>query len=247
MIIGLAAAAMATLPHARSGREASGGPLPATVVVLDMSTSIGSLAYPQVARTLETIARAGGERRVGLIAFSDSAYVALPPTVPPRELEPYARYYQRAGRHYPVNPWSQNFSGGTVISSGLALARGAVHQARIPHAVVVLISDLADVPDDFDALQAQVAAYARDPTVTLRVVPLPPSVRSDWARGLIGQAHVVSADSPAVVTGPARRASGWDYLVVVLATGLALAANELICAKLRWRVPVVVAGAAEAA
>jgi hypothetical protein len=242
--IALLATAMATVPQPRGAHPAARGPLPATVVVLDMSTSIGSGAYPVIAKALDTIAATGGARRVGLVAFSDTAYTALPPTVAPAQLEPFARYYRKTQGHYPRNPWSQNFSGGTLISSALALARDAIHQARLPHAVVVLLSDLADLPSDYPAFQAEVAAYSRDPIVTLRVVPLPPSSRTDWARGVLGPATVVGPARPGVVAVAAPGGRGRDYLLVVVAAALALGTNELLCAKLGWRGRVEVAGRA---
>jgi regulator of protease activity HflC (stomatin/prohibitin superfamily) len=73
--IGVAlAAAFVTAPRPTgelSALVSSGRP---TVVVLDMSQSVSDLVYSEIARTLEGIVTAAGDRgRLGLVLFSDDA------------------------------------------------------------------------------------------------------------------------------------------------------------------------------
>ena len=65
-------------PRARS-RPATDG-----LVVLDLSASISTDTYARIGATLDELADTGG--RYGLIVFSDTAYLALPPGTPAAEL-----------------------------------------------------------------------------------------------------------------------------------------------------------------
>jgi hypothetical protein len=243
---GLVAAGLALLPLTRP-RRAAAKPLPSTVVVLDVSSSISPVAFAKIASTLETIAGARGERRTGLVIFSDVAYQALPPEAPQNELRRFARYFERiptasrTGRSaFPARPWAESFSGGTVISNGLRLARTSIHRNGVPRAVVLLVSDLADAPSDWDPLHRELAAYSRDRTLTLRAVPLPPSSPGDWVRRMLGPARVAasSAAGDVLVRPLPRRDSRLQaFAALVVLVGLVLTVNELLSARLAWKLP----------
>src|SRR5581483_6418490 len=105
--------------------------------------------YDQIERTLQDLAGSG--RRIGLVLFSDIAYEALPPGTPASELRPYVRFFRARGT---PNPWQEAFAGGTRIWSALDLAHRMLQRDHVGNGAVVLISDLADAPND-RALLAQ--------------------------------------------------------------------------------------------
>src|SRR5687767_3063911 len=95
------------------------------IVVLDVSASIATQTHRRVALLLDRLAETDG--RYGLVLFSDTAYQALPPGTPARELRSFARLFRVrqpvAGfGEPPPSPWAETFSAGTRISTGLALA-----------------------------------------------------------------------------------------------------------------------------
>jgi hypothetical protein len=217
---------------------------PSTIVVLDVSGSITAPAYRKVASTLESVARESSGRRAGLVVFSDIAQEALPPESPPAALRPYERYFRPLPHKdrtidFPPNPWFQHFSGGTVISAGLAAARIAAHRDHVPHARVLLISDLGDDATDVPALEGELARYADDRRVDLRAVLLQPSERADqerFARALRVKSVVVGSGRSVVVSAGSNSRLGVPvaFVVVIGLVGLALAANELLAATLAW-------------
>ena len=233
-----------------------------TVVVLDFSASVSDLVYTEIARTLRAIESWAGEsRRVGLVLFSDVAQEALPPGTKARELRPFIRFFvpkrERITRgrpsvfrdagpgappptQYPLSPWFATFSGGTRISTGLALARQALQREGASSGRVVLISDLADAEDDIPRLTSELVAYGRE-GIELRVVALPPATERDkeFYRRVVGeQASVVTpAALRTDVRAPrtlSRAAVPLGFALVVVLLGVALAASEL-GAPLTWR------------
>ena len=83
------AAAVAVVVVGR-GEAAPPSPLPAGtdgLVVLDLSASISTDTYARIGATLDGLAETGG--RYGLIVFSDTAYLALPPGTPAAELRAF--------------------------------------------------------------------------------------------------------------------------------------------------------------
>ena len=218
-------------------------PLPAhadTIVVLDLSASIESDTYSRIGATLSSLAQSHG--RYGLVVFSGSAYEALPPGTPAEDLRPLVRFFvpskpTSAGfaPSYPRNPWTDTFSAGTEISSGLELAHAiATRETRRP--AVVLVSDLDDDPTDLARLASIVLAYRRD-HVPLRVVGLNPSTDDQaFFERLLGPS------SPIVQAGPAapgpqprnRTPFPWAYVVLAALAAVALGAHELWAARLEW-------------
>lgn len=231
-----------------------------TLVVLDMSQSVSDLVYREIARTLQGIVTtAGPNGRVGLVLFSDSAQLALPPGSRAVDLAPFTTffrpkdrrgmagkpiYYRAAGPteqalvQYPLNPWFGRFSAGTQISRGLRLARRALREPGGGR--VILVSDLQDDSSDLPALTRELVTWERDPSLELRVVALPPATASDKSvfTQITGKPQNV-VDSLDLATGnggagePGQHMS-ISFLAVVLALAVVLGTNELLGTPLRW-------------
>lgn len=212
------------------------------VVVLDVSTSVGDDAHRQIYEVLGEAARSGD--RFGLIVFSDTAYEALPPGTPSRELEAFRRFFDPASPLGPglpggrsPTPWAISFTGGTKISSGLGLAREVLERDGIRDGGVVLVSDLEDDQEDYAPLAETLIGYRRD-EVPLRVVALEPAP-PDRAlfEQLLPQGAVAEAARPGQAEAVALTRSGTPagLVLAVLAALLALAVNELWCGRLVWR------------
>ena len=125
------------------------------LVVLDLSASISSDTYARIGATLDELADTGG--RYGLIVFSDTAYLALPPGTPAAELRAFARRFdlpeQTGGAlTVPTGPWTDSFSAGTKISTGLQLALDTIKAKRLGRPAVLLVSDLDDDVGDLERL-----------------------------------------------------------------------------------------------
>lgn len=225
------------------------------VLVLDFSTSIDQPAFRRITNVLRPVVEAN--QPIGVVFFSDVAYLSLPAGTPGRELRPFLRYLRtpRPLGQFPTaveleraqqaqlkerrNPWSAAFRGGTRISTGLAEARRTL-QREGGKGTVLLISDLDDSPFDYAALGDELSRYKRD-GLELRVVPLFPA-DSDRAffRQALGQATFVShAELLRNGRSTRRRSLQSDFplaasLLVVGLLGL-LAVNELVCSRLDWR------------
>jgi hypothetical protein len=233
-----------------------------TVVVLDMSASVSDLVYREIAQTLRAVEGPdGGRRRIGLVLFSDTAQVALPPGSPAIELEPFIRFFlprqQRgtsarptffrdlgpgapAPTQYPLSPWFGTFSGGTRISTGLAAAREALAGSRGGR--VVLVSDLAAARPDVPRLLRELLTYRRT-GLDLRVVALPPATErdKDLYRRAAGAGESV-VDATSLRTGGPGGFAGAGLFPVALAAlivlvGLVVGAHEAAAAPLRWGRP----------
>jgi hypothetical protein len=159
-----------------------------TMLVVDLSGSVGPKQYLTIRRTLTALA-AQRNRHAGLVFFSDSAAEVLPPQTPASELGEVTRFFSadaapmfgglevtagsRAGDS--LNPWINAFEGGTAIYRGLNVARRALERAHATHGQIVLVSDLADYqsPRTRTALLRIAAAKLQ-----LRVVGLDPTEES---------------------------------------------------------------------
>jgi hypothetical protein len=235
-VVGVALAARA--PHSRTIVS-----LPShadTIVVLDLSASIGSDTYSRIGATLGSLARSHG--RYGLVVFSGGAYEALPPGAPAEDLAPLVRYFvpqsQGAGyaQTYPRNPWTDTFSAGTRISSGLELAHQVALGRSLRRPVVVLVSDLDDDPTDLPRLASIILAYRRD-HIPLRIVGLNPSSQNAaFFQRLAGPATPIvqaGTETPALQLQN-RTPFPWTLVTLVIAAALAIAAHELWAARLEW-------------
>jgi hypothetical protein len=210
-----------------------------TIVVLDVSASISTDTYAQIGATLATLARS--DRRLGLVVFSDQAYLALPQGTPAADLAPLVRLFtpKRARRGFaptlPPNPWTSTFSGGTKISAGLTLAHSlAVGEGgRLP--TVVLVSDLSDDPRDLTRLESILLAYRRD-RIPVRIVGLAPAA-SDLALfrdALDPPPPVVSPPTRGEAPAKTRTAFPWALVLCALLTCAAIGVGQAWFPLVEW-------------
>jgi hypothetical protein len=210
------------------------------IVVLDVSASISNDTYAGIAATLDRLASSRG--RYGLIFFSDTAYQALPPGTPARELGAFERFFtvprQTAlGGVLPAaaNPWSDQFSAGTRISTGLQLALDVVRAQRLGRPGVVLVSDLDDDTGDIEALTSVGLAY-RKLGIPLRVVGLNPS--PDDERLVTRLLEHPSDLQPATARNERRAGveapSPVSLITLALAAAASLALLLAVTERLRW-------------
>jgi VWA domain containing CoxE-like protein len=208
-----------------------------------VSASISSDTYDRIAATLDQLGRSDG--RYGLVLFSDIAYEALPPGTPARELLSFQRYFvvprQRGPGLLPsppASPWGDAFSGGTRISTGLQLAFDRIRADRLTRPAVVLVSDLDDDQGDLESF-TNVALAMKRAGVAVRVVGLNAAPEDAlFAQRLLprGRRDLTPATLPgerAPVGGGA--VPGFLVAIALVLAGL-LAVNELVGARLRWRV-----------
>jgi hypothetical protein len=212
------------------------------IVVLDVSASISSDTYARIGATLDRLARSDG--RFGLVLFSDTAYEALPPGTPARELRAFQRYFvvpeQRQPGflpQLPTSPWGEAFSGGTRISTGLQLAFDRIRADRLARPAVLLVSDLDDDRGDLESLTSVALAMKRT-GISVRVVGLNPAPED--ARFVERLLPRGGRDlSPAGLPGEAMESVRGDLPGWLVAAALALAAllalNELAATRLRWQ------------
>ncbi|HEY2776954.1 MAG TPA: vWA domain-containing protein [Gaiellaceae bacterium] len=239
VLVALVAVAAASSVHAQTPtlrflpRGASG------IVVLDLSASISTDTYQRIGQTLRELSSTNG--RYGLVVFSDVAYEALPPGTPSAALKPYARYFTLPPAHggflpeFPLNPWTNSFSGGTRIGAGLALALQLIREQHVKHPAVVLVSDLDDDAGDIKQLAGVALAY-RQEDIPVRVVALDPQPKDEqlFAKLLERAATVEQGRLP----GERAKTTGSPIPLVLgaaaVAVALLLAANELWGARLSW-------------
>lgn len=204
------------------------------VIVVDLSGS-ALTSSEGISRVLLTLTR-DPRRHLGLVVFSDTAYEALPPSTPVAGLKGWVELFRRdTPWEY---PWSPSFASGTVISTGLVLARKILRRDHVAHPHVVLVSDLADSDPDLQRLETVVAQYQRE-RIDLRVIKVSPGAtpQTDSLSDLPNAAFV--ADAASRIVDPTRTA-GSDLLPVLLAAlvclaGVLVAVNELALHPLTWR------------
>jgi hypothetical protein len=235
LVVAAAAAARHPSVHAPSALPVRSGDM----IVLDLSASISSDTFSRIGETLRKLVATGG--RYGLVLFSDVAYEALPPGTPSANLLPYARYFTLPPApngflpQFPTNPWTNSFSGGTRIASGLALALRLIQDQHVRHPGVILVSDLDDDAGDIKTLAGVALAY-RQANIPVRVVALNPQPKDQQLfERLLEQAATVEhgrlPGERVKTTGPRIPPL---LAALVAATALALAVNELWGARLVW-------------
>ena len=219
------------------GENAPAGPLPAGtdgLVVLDLSASISTDTYARIGATLDGLADTGG--RYGLIVFSDTAYLALPPGTPAAELRAFARRFdlpeQTGGAiTVPTSPWTGSFSAGTKISTGLQLALDTIRERRLGRPAVLLVSDLDDDVGDLERLTSTALAFRRL-EIPVRVVGL--NAAPEDERFVERLLRRPSDLSPAALPGE-DESSGNDVrlplFLAALAAAAALALRELLVTR----------------
>jgi hypothetical protein len=234
VLVGLVVAAIDT---GRSKAAANSGLVPGGtggMLVLDVSRSIKPEANRTITNVLQQLIDA--HTRIGLVAFSDIAYELLPPGSPSVELQPLLRYFAAAPPKpgpdpFPPNPWTTSFSGGTQISSGLAVAHAALTRAGQPKGPILLVSDLDTAPDDVPRVALAFNQF-RAQGVPFRIVAVTPRADNlDLFKNLAG---------PGAFTHPLRGSGGgvgqtagaegghtaWVLIVLALLVLAGLAANE---------------------
>jgi hypothetical protein len=260
-----AAALLAQRPASSEITLAQGGR--SGVVVLDMSASIGS-ARRRITEPFEYLADTGQE--FGLVLFSGTAYEAAPPGTSGAELRgimnallpfkdvcvlqarqpcpahtrrvlpdtPEGERIERARRN---TPWTESFRGGTTMSAGLVLARGALERHEMKDRGVLLISDLDNSGLDLPELTRELITYRRE-KIPIHIVALSPfeDDRFFFERLVGPEAFVDRADlAPGRLVDERQRAEragvpeGLAALALVLLVLLAL--NEHFCGRLAWR------------
>jgi hypothetical protein len=212
------------------------------IVVLDLSASVSQDTYARISATLSDLASSNG--RYGLVIFSDSAYLALPPNTPAAELKPLVRYFTQPPQTtpgfipaFPPNPWARTFSSGTRISSGLDLAHRLALDGRLRRPGVILISDLSDDPADLRRTALTILAYRRD-RLPLRVVGLNPAPADEqfFSRLLGGDNAISDARLPDEATTVSGRGGvPWALAGLALALTFALAVDERLLARVTWK------------
>jgi hypothetical protein len=215
-----------------------------TIVVLDQSKSIYIGAFRRIASLLKVLVDANAP--VGLVAFSDTAYEMMPPGTHGAELAPMLRFYTkgRPGESdldpltlFPASPWGDVFSGGTKISAGIDLARDIVHRDHVRHATIVLASDLETAGEDEPKLGLSLLNATQDPKIDVKILPLFP-IADDlqfFEKYLPASAFIKASQlhAKAAETSTHRLlvSSPWPIVLVGALLLLALAANELSCAR----------------
>ena len=209
------------------------------MIVLDLSASTASDTFSRIGETLRKLVANGG--RYGLVIFSNVAYEALPPGTPASALRPLIPYFTippGAAAVLPTNPWTDSFSYGTRISAGLDLAHRILIADHLSRSRVVLISDLADDPQDIQRLnQVVIGEYGRGRTplgvVALNATPGDKAFFARIARAAITDAQAAPAKpSPLPTISPS--ALPIALAVSIVAALLSLAVYCLWAARLRW-------------
>jgi len=212
------------------------------IIVLDVSSSVRPTTYWRIEQALDSVASSKG--RLGLVLFSDVAYEALPTGTPAADLKPFLRFFAPPGKGNGIylanSPWQQWFSAGTRISQGLYLADAMLENEHAKRGAVLLISDLADDPEDTDALKDSVVQLEQQ-GVPLEIVALNPTIgNANYFKSLLGeQAIYQTAKLPtgAQAQGKIEVTNGFaTWLAVgVVAIVLLLAANEWWAEPFRFR------------
>ncbi len=234
---GLAAPHDSVFPGGRSG-----------VAVVDISRSIGPGKAPTILRALERVD--GADRRVGLVLFSDIGYQLLPPGAPGPELRALERFLTpvpgkknaAGGKVYLDNPWDDTFRGGTRVSVGLRAGLQALGRADVENGSLLLISDLATEPNDYDDV-ADIASELRHRHVSVKIVPIFPKpgdlvlFQRAFGREAFLSAETSSESAQERTTAFLNAPLPWALIGVAAALLALLGANELLCGRLTFARP----------
>jgi hypothetical protein len=262
--LALAALALAVLAVAALLVPAAGEkpPAPAALqggkglmIVIDVSSS--TLGFSKtIASSLQTLST-DPSRRAGLVLASQSAYMALPPETPASALAGWARMIRlidaqnhklavrarldRTPLPDPAPgdyPWVGVFTGGTRLSTGFGRALRGLREAGVRDGQIVLVSDLADAPDDLARVGA-VLTRMREEGTTLRVVTVGQATRDPKAFAELGGSAFIMSAADAVFA-PDRAVTVHEVpstrrlVILGIVLALLLAAIEPLL-PLRWR------------
>jgi hypothetical protein len=234
VLVGLVVAAVDT---GRSKAAANRGLVPGGtggMLVLDVSRSIRPDANHTITNVLQQLIDA--HTRIGLVAFSDIGYELLPPGTPSAELQPLLRYFAAVKPKpgpdpYPPNPWTNSFSGGTQISSGLAVAHAALERAGQPKGPILLVSDLDTAPDDVPRVALAFNQFKAQ-GVPFRIVAVSPRADNlSLFKNLAGPGaftHPLGGSGGGLgqTEGAERGHTPWVLIALALLVLAGLAANE---------------------
>jgi hypothetical protein len=238
LAVSLVALASAAVFVTRTG-GASADVLPAggsTVVVIDLSGSTRA-ASKRIASALLGLTRTG-DRRLGLVVFSDTGYEALPLAASAEALRAWLMLL--ADGTQKDYPWTPSFSGGTVISSGLSIAGRMLLGRPAGDRHVLLVSDLVDGVVDLPKLQSVVAQYQRE-RIDLHVISVKDTSTGTESNasflqlpnaGFVEQAAARTVDPASLEP---RRSSAVPLVALVAAMAVLAAAYELVLHPLTWR------------
>jgi hypothetical protein len=251
--LGLAGAAVGAFFAARARNLTPTPLLPpgsSGIIVLDLSSSV---EHGTLDRMYAGLTQLGATNdRFGVVVFSARAYEALPPNTPASELAPFARFFHQLSNTttafapgaprvipptglYPTNPWANGFSGGTEISTGLALARRIITTNAVTRPSVWLMSDLADdAPDRANVVR--VAKSYINLGISLHVVALDP-LKTDarfFERLLGARGSLIEAKPSTQVRLTSKYGFPAWLTGISLLIALLLAANELWSTPLTW-------------
>lgn len=229
----LAAAFFAADRHRPPGALLPGDRSP--IVALDVSWSVSYSRSKLIARTMREFSESG--RRLGLVLFSDTAYEALPPGTRSIALGPFLRFFDGSEE---TNPWRATYSAGTRIGAALDRARQMLHDGHIENGAVVLISDLADSPNDEPDLARALIDYENEgiPIRMVAVDPQPEDVRYFREALRPGGGSVTtlhSAGTGAIVGANSSGRLPVGLIVAACLIALLLALNEQMLGTLTWR------------
>jgi hypothetical protein len=245
IVLGTAAVAAALVAAVAAARSDTSPPEylpPGTdgLVVLDVSASISAETYRRIAATLDGLAASNG--RYGLVLFSDSAYLALPPRSRASGLREFARFFrvprpQKGGllARPPRSPWTDAFSAGTRISIGLSLALDVVRQEGGPRQEVLLVSDLNTDAADIARMVAVALAYRRE-RIPLRLVPLNAAPEDLAVLSALagGERQVVAPPEPVSENRSSPVAADRTLVAAAVAFAALAAALVVLREPLRW-------------
>jgi hypothetical protein len=231
--LALALVLLTRSPEARANILPSGG---STVVVIDLSGSTRA-ASKRIASALLGLTR-DSNRRLGLVVFSDTGYEALPLATPSESLQSWLMLL--AGGRPKDYPWTPSFSGGTVISTGLTVARRMLLRSPASGRHVLLVSDLVDGVIDLPKLQSVVAQYQRE-QIDLRVIAVQARVKDSQSgasflqlpnANFVAQAATRTIDPSRLLP---RRRSALPVVVLVAVIAFLATTYELFLHPLTWR------------
>jgi hypothetical protein len=210
------------------------------VVVLDVSASISTDHFQRISATLRRIVESRG--RYGLVLFSDVAYQALPPGTRAAELAPYVRFFDVADSEtpgalpeLPRSPFTDTFSAGTRISTGLALALDVIRDERLGDPSVLLISDLDNETADLERVTNLALAYRRA-GIPLHVVGLNPAPEDEafMRRVVPSNGSFTTARLPGEDGASPSAPVPWGLLCLCLVTAVVLGLLLVSTERLRW-------------
>jgi hypothetical protein len=212
-------------------------PAGSSVVVIDLSGSTRA-ASKRIASALLHLT-GNSSRRIGLVVFSDTGYEALPIAAPAEALRSWLMLLARGTpKDY---PWTPSFSAGTVISTGLFIARRMLLGRPVGDRHVLLVSDLVDGVIDLPKLQSVVADYQRE-QIDLRVI----TVNAATSGGTQSSASFLQLPNANFVAQAATRridparleprvGSSVPLVALVAVIAVLAAAYELVLHPLTWR------------